>query len=42
MDKFIDDYSRNIRQINGKKALKKIEKHHKDVKDLIFNLRESI
>ncbi len=42
VDKFVDDYSKNVRQVNGPKNLKKIEKHHSAVKQLIGKLREDI
>jgi uncharacterized membrane protein len=42
VDKFVDEYARNVRQVNGTKNMKKIEKHHSTVKHLIAQLREEI
>jgi hypothetical protein len=42
VDKFIDDYTRNVKQAKTGTNLKKIEKHHQSVKSLIIKLRESI
>lgn len=42
VDKFVDEYARNVRQVSGSKNLKKIEKHHLQVKQLISKLRESV
>ena len=42
LDKFIDDYTRNVRQTNAQKSVQKIHKHHRAVRKLIGNLRESV
>ena len=42
VDKFIDEYGRNIRSLNGTQLMSKIGKHHASVRDLIGRLREDI
>jgi gas vesicle protein len=42
LDKFLDDYARNVRQGSSGRAARRIEKHHKEVKELIAKLRESV
>ena len=42
VDKFIDDYARNVKNINESRTLKKIHKHHWAVKQLIDKLRADV
>lgn len=42
VDKFIDDYARNVKQVKTGTNLKKIEKHHQSVKALIVKIRDSV
>lgn len=42
LDKFIDEYARNVKGFNQKKTINKIEKHHSKVRGLIQTLREDI
>ena len=42
VDKFMDDYARNVKDINENRTMKKISKYHCSVKDLIGRLREEV